>query len=593
METLDNQPFMRLEWVAGEEGRGTDLRGWLRRGPLDLRLALDFTIDICRGLIYANQKQPGIVHRDLKPDNILVSQGRLAKITDFGLALVAQSANLDLADDDAADHLTTHQHTQRAGGAVGTPPYMPPEQWQGGNIDARADIYAVGCILYELLTGQFPYTATTLNGFRSQHEQAPLPTLPHDSDLPSTLNELLSGCLAKRPADRLPSMTDLLNAVTTFYRQQLGEEPRPFPAATAFTAEDYNNRGRTYHDLGRYDEARADFTRAIALDPAYAPAYYNRGRHYDDLKQFEEALNDYNRAIVFDPFYLMMHVNRSATYIDLGRYDEALADCESAIKLDPAFAMTYANRGLVYYNLNHYSEALADCTYAIELDPAYAKAYYTRGLTYNVLGRYKDALADFTKVIALDAEAAEAYANRGLTYRYLESFAEALEDYTRAIVLNPNQASMHYNRGNIYCYLRNFEAALADYTHAIDLEPALAPAYFNRGSAYYNLERYEDALIDFEKAAQFGEPKGSEYAILVRQHLMGGSVNPAEQAFETLLDADSMDEVWQAVRQFPFMTGQEFIQMVEQTIVQQIPPDERLPYEQRLAALRQIADEQA
>jgi serine/threonine protein kinase len=61
MDTLDNQPFMFLEWIAGEEGRDPDLRGWLRRGPLDLRLALDFTIDICRGLIHADLKQPGIV----------------------------------------------------------------------------------------------------------------------------------------------------------------------------------------------------------------------------------------------------------------------------------------------------------------------------------------------------------------------------------------------------------------------------------------------------------------------------------------------------------------------------------------------------
>jgi serine/threonine protein kinase len=61
MDTLDNQPFMFLEWIAGEEGRDPDLRSWLRRGPLGLRLALDFMIDICWGLIHADLKQPGIV----------------------------------------------------------------------------------------------------------------------------------------------------------------------------------------------------------------------------------------------------------------------------------------------------------------------------------------------------------------------------------------------------------------------------------------------------------------------------------------------------------------------------------------------------
>ena len=84
MDTLDGVPFILLEWVVSEEGRGTDLRNWLRHGPLDVRMALDVAIDICRGLVHANRKRPGIVHRDLKPENVLMGQDRLAKITDFG-----------------------------------------------------------------------------------------------------------------------------------------------------------------------------------------------------------------------------------------------------------------------------------------------------------------------------------------------------------------------------------------------------------------------------------------------------------------------------------------------------------------------------
>lgn len=119
MDTLDNQPFMILEWVAGDESLGTDLRAWLQQGPLNLRRSLDLAIDICRGLIHAGQKQPGIVHRDLKPENILIAENGTAKITDFGLAKIAHDANLARNDLSSAPS---------GSGIAGTPPYMAPEQ---------------------------------------------------------------------------------------------------------------------------------------------------------------------------------------------------------------------------------------------------------------------------------------------------------------------------------------------------------------------------------------------------------------------------------------------------------------------------------
>ncbi len=122
MDILDNRPFMELEWIAGEEGKGTDLRGWLQGGPLELKLALEITIDICQGLIHAQEKQPGLVHRDLKPENILVAQGSLAKITDFGLAQIVKQAVLEITE--APSGARRWQSLTHKNGIVGTPPYI-------------------------------------------------------------------------------------------------------------------------------------------------------------------------------------------------------------------------------------------------------------------------------------------------------------------------------------------------------------------------------------------------------------------------------------------------------------------------------------
>jgi eukaryotic-like serine/threonine-protein kinase len=118
MNTVENQPFLFLEWVMGEEGDGTDLRAWLdRRGMLEPRVALDFAIDVCRGLAHAGTKVKGMVHCDIKPENVLVAQGRLAKVTDFGLAKVVQAA--ELASPNGSDAIGGRRWVSAAGG---TPP---------------------------------------------------------------------------------------------------------------------------------------------------------------------------------------------------------------------------------------------------------------------------------------------------------------------------------------------------------------------------------------------------------------------------------------------------------------------------------------
>ena len=111
------------------------------------------------------------MHCDIKPENVLVAQGQLAKLTDFGLAKLVREAGL-VPPNEAALSAGARWQVSSAGG---TPPYMAPEQWRGGPVDPRTDVYAVGCLLYELMTGRWPFQADTLDGLKRRHlEERPL-----------------------------------------------------------------------------------------------------------------------------------------------------------------------------------------------------------------------------------------------------------------------------------------------------------------------------------------------------------------------------------------------------------------------------------
>jgi serine/threonine-protein kinase len=159
---------------------------------------------VCEALAHAHQH--GIVHRDIKPENVLLS-GRHAMITDFGVARAVSEATGDAS-------------LASVGMAVGTPTYMAPEQAANDpQVDHRADIYAVGVLAYELLTGRPPFA----DGERRQRQaahgpDAPKPLASYRSDVPEPLGDLIMKCLARRPDDRWQSADQLVARLATIGR---------------------------------------------------------------------------------------------------------------------------------------------------------------------------------------------------------------------------------------------------------------------------------------------------------------------------------------------------------------------------------------
>lgn len=172
-------------YIAMEFVEGGSLRDELKKGSCPVQQVPALAVLICDALGYAHRQ--GIVHRDIKPDNVLRVKGGGIKIADFGLARIEESGGIT-----------------KAGQVMGTPRYMAPEQILGKTVDGRTDQYAVGIMLYELLTGSVPFNEGDI-AYRQIHE---IPTLPGvlNAAVPAPLEAIVMTALKKRPEDRYPNM---------------------------------------------------------------------------------------------------------------------------------------------------------------------------------------------------------------------------------------------------------------------------------------------------------------------------------------------------------------------------------------------------
>jgi len=203
--THEGSPYLVEELLEGQT-----LREALRSGPLPVRRAVEVAVQVARGLAAAHGK--GIIHRDLKPENLFLTADGQVKILDFGLAKLAEAR---LAGEVEREAETLVRSTE-LGAVLGTVGYMSPEQVRGLLCDHRADIFALGCVLYEMVSGRRAFTgptpADTMSAILSKEPQ---PLAATGADIPPGLQGIVSRCLEKRPEDRFSSAHDLALALET------------------------------------------------------------------------------------------------------------------------------------------------------------------------------------------------------------------------------------------------------------------------------------------------------------------------------------------------------------------------------------------
>jgi len=353
--------YLVLELVAKEPGReDASLRSWLLPGqPLGVEQALLFGLQIARGMAHASSTIDGLVHRDLKPENVLVGADRLAnadsnrlRITDFGLVGILQDSGIEPSEvSETLEGSTNLGRAQLTGvSTVGTPLYMAPEQWRGTGVSQQTDMYALGCMLYEMLAGQRVVAGQSKAAVKRAHCEGALRPLP--GDLPGVVAELLLRCLAVEPGARYADWRALELALAGAYAELAGR-PAPEPeTAQALEQEDrvaagwsYNAIGMSYGDLGKAEVAVGYFERVLGAGrkeeerDMEAAGFGNLGLAYSALGQVERAI-EYSEQSLIISREIGDRRNEGNWLGNLGNAYHSLGQVERAIEhYEPALAI--------------------------------------------------------------------------------------------------------------------------------------------------------------------------------------------------------------------------------------------------------------
>jgi len=455
--------YMIMEYVPG----GT-LRDLLNKQPkLPVEQTIELTIGICEGLARFHKK--GIIHRDIKAENILLTADGRPKVADLGIAHVPQSAG------GLGSGLT------QVGFQPSTLLYSSPEQLRGEQLDPRSDVYQVGELLYEMLSGSHYIDIDTIEHLalthagthqvRSQMKMFELLERAICDEMPIGLKQMwrdfgaLAGvvetALAKTKEERFNNILELASALRAFSVNTTPVNTKRREDKTLRDSRAYNKRGMAHVSMRNYEQAVIDYTKAIELDPNYVEPYHNR----------------------------------SIVHLLMDNYGQALLDCNKAIELAPDFVPAYINRGITHTGLRQYELGIEDYNHTLELAPDNAFTYYNRANTYLWTGNYKDAITDFSQTIYLDNKFVAAFVNRGVAHTEMGNYDLAIIDYDQAIKLNPSYSQAYYNRAYAYRKLGENEAAIVDYTKVIELNSKHPYVHLNRADAFMavgNSERFEE-----------------------------------------------------------------------------------------------------
>ena len=495
-ETEDEKPFLVMELVEGEM-----LGDLLDASALTLWRAVEIIERVADALAEAHDS--GIVHRDIKPSNVIITERGQVKVLDFGLAKRINEEAYHETDPNARTLLATHT---RDGIVVGTPLYLSPEQATGSQVDGRSDIFALGALLYECISGKPAFSGGSVIEIGAQvlHINPPAPS-EINPQVPPELDRITLKALEKKPSERY----------------QTAEEMRQELAAA--------------HSLLSVDSKKIE---RISLPRG-------KGNRTSALINFSETLRKPRISvftlvaavlavglIVFGLIYIfgpkpyqptaeaLKFYNAGTDYLRLGAYFQASKSLEKAISLDPRFALAHARLAEAWAELDYSDKAKDEMLRVRELAPNRSSLTKSDGLYIDAINALvtndsAKAVGFYDQIVKASPKKAEVYVDLGRAYEKNEQVDLAIQSYLKATEQD-SQYPLAYLRAAVL-YIRKRDVATASstldkarslYEELGNMEGRTEVLYY-RGVLLTDTESLNEAQSSLQNALELATSTGS------------------------------------------------------------------------------------
>jgi eukaryotic-like serine/threonine-protein kinase len=539
--------------IVMELVEGTSLRARIATGPLPVPEALVVARQIADALSAAHAA--GIVHRDLKPANVMITERGSVKVLDFGIAKL---------DPLRADDATRTGAMTAFGLVLGTAEYMSPEQARGESVDARADVFSLGVVTYEMLSARSPFAAATITGTLHKLIYEPPPDLSTSGvEMPPGLAAVVDRALAKKPEGRFPDMAAFGSALDDVIagRPMLAPAPardnppevsrRPGPrrrilAALSIVAILVAAAWGSWRAgwLSRLSGGPAEITEAALPQTPYEA--YRVGQslleRYDRDKYIDRSIEHFRRAVDLKSDYPAAFAGLGMAYWRKYRDQRdpmwlKMADenARRAVDLDPQ--LTIGQVGLAFVNIEKGELAAAEkrLADAVALDPTSADVFAAVAFLKLTQRDIPGALDAVRKGVALRPKDWSLSLMEGVILITAGRHAEAVPPLERAAGLAPDSALVYRNLGGAYHALGRYADATTSFQRALEIkaDPAV---YNNLGTLYFFRGLYDQAIVAFERAVQLRANDFRTWANLADAYrFTPGRKTDAEQAYTRAL----------------------------------------------------------